>query len=787
MTTDVESSSTLKPEEAVTSDPSSSNESTTEPSIVSTGLDVQAENDTDAHMTNAAAPPENNFYHPPDWALPCPVDSGYYLEVIKNGVPLLDCTVQLSGVPSDTDTGLQPLSFCLVGRQPQQFYIPSAQLKGQCAVMAHPSVSRLHAVFQYGQAPPNIACTSCTSSETPGWYIQDLDSTHGTFINKRRLPAGRCVRVHVGYVIRFGGSTRHYVLQGPEDDIAPETNETWTELKEAYLARQQAARERPTITTPLTQVSLGCDWGISAEDANTDGPNFAAAVNGAACLSYERLYQDDPKRALKAYFEREGIEPAPEYEFVDASFGKQHCKIDLPLATGTVTAEVIVSGKRKEAMAACALEACHLLDRLGEFDPNKDSSANAKRIRSKEYWQENDYYSSDEDPFVDRTGQIEMKRLSRIRQLGVEGKEAEDAEKKVAEITKADKQPSNRLDHATMLALLSDLEKVGQEIVSLEEQLDQINKRFAPQGENPSELDELEAYMNGLKSGAPTRKERLKLRSRLFILRQLEARLFRQAGLPQPRHVAPSRPQDTDHMKAFEKPDVAMRMDAAAAVRAAKRKLEADPSKEVANVGDGDTQARSKNSRLTRDEIKRSLPSHRSRHVTRPTLVEQSAFSGSEEEDDEDNDETKAGELVEKHVGRIQSPIDKTTTSSAISAAFDDTYESRPIGTTNSPQPTSEKSAEEILLNSLAVEHSKSVSEAKYLECPVIEENPTESPLGSLIAETQQPRESDQISRPGRRKVPDVYELHDPDYVTWVPPPDQQGDGVTQLNAKYGY
>ncbi|CAH8297370.1 unnamed protein product, partial [Schistosoma turkestanicum] len=92
----------------------------------------------------------------------------------------------------------------------------------------------------------------------------------------------------------------------------------------------------------------------------------------------------------------------------------------MPLSSGTVTAEVIVSGKRKEAVVACALEACQLLDRLGEFDPDKDRSTASNYTRSRAYWEDRDYYSSDEDTFVDRTGAVEKKRLNRMRQLGVQ-------------------------------------------------------------------------------------------------------------------------------------------------------------------------------------------------------------------------------------------------------------------------------------------------------------------------------------------------------------------------------
>ncbi|VEL24819.1 unnamed protein product [Protopolystoma xenopodis] len=40
-------------------------------------------------------------------------------------------------------------------------------------------------------------------------------------------------------------------------------------------------------------------------------------LDGASCLSHETSYLDDPKKALRAYFDREGIDPAPQFEFVD--------------------------------------------------------------------------------------------------------------------------------------------------------------------------------------------------------------------------------------------------------------------------------------------------------------------------------------------------------------------------------------------------------------------------------------------------------------------------------------
>lgn len=113
-------------------------------------------------------------YKEPSWGAIC--EEKFAFEVIKNG-----------SVIDNID--LTKKSFYVIGR------LPSCDVP-----MEHPSLSRHHAVLQY----------SCGKSEQypKGWYLFDLDSTHGTWINKNKVPAQKFHRIHVDYVLKFGGSTR---------------------------------------------------------------------------------------------------------------------------------------------------------------------------------------------------------------------------------------------------------------------------------------------------------------------------------------------------------------------------------------------------------------------------------------------------------------------------------------------------------------------------------------------------------------------------------------------------
>lgn len=135
----------------------------------------------------APARPAAPRYEEPPWGSRPPAGAGYGLEVLKGGVAL--GSVRLEGG-----------SWFLVGRLP-----------GCALALEHPSVSRHHAVLQYrgaGGSPDGPA-----AADAAGFYVYDLGSTHGTFLNKARVPPRTYCRVRVGHGLRFGGSSRLFLLQ----------------------------------------------------------------------------------------------------------------------------------------------------------------------------------------------------------------------------------------------------------------------------------------------------------------------------------------------------------------------------------------------------------------------------------------------------------------------------------------------------------------------------------------------------------------------------------------------
>ncbi|KAJ3404709.1 Smad nuclear-interacting protein 1, partial [Chytridiales sp. JEL 0842] len=92
----------------------------------------------------------------------------------------------------------------------------SAYLLGRERLVAdipvdHPSCSKQHAVLQF-----RLVGSGSGKAVKP--YMIDLESANGTFINGEKIPASRYVELKVGDTVKFGFSSRDYVLMS-EDEV----------------------------------------------------------------------------------------------------------------------------------------------------------------------------------------------------------------------------------------------------------------------------------------------------------------------------------------------------------------------------------------------------------------------------------------------------------------------------------------------------------------------------------------------------------------------------------------
>jgi hypothetical protein len=120
-------------------------------------------------------------YTEPSWGGEIPKED-FSFEVLKSGVIL-------------EQIKLNTKSFYVFGRL------------SNCDIqMNHPSTSRYHAILQFRSEQGS-------ENEPKGFYIYDLGSTHGTFLNKQRIKPKIFAPIKVGHVLTIGGSSRLLILQ----------------------------------------------------------------------------------------------------------------------------------------------------------------------------------------------------------------------------------------------------------------------------------------------------------------------------------------------------------------------------------------------------------------------------------------------------------------------------------------------------------------------------------------------------------------------------------------------
>ncbi|GAB4814362.1 hypothetical protein N2152v2_001408 [Parachlorella kessleri] len=177
------------------------------------------------------APPAAASYTPPEWS-GVPQGVPFSMEVMKGGA-----------VVDNID--LSSKAYYTFGRTPNND-----------VVLEHPSSSRLHAVVQF-------------RGEDGAAFLFDPGSTHGVYVNKKRIPAKKFVPFRVGDMARFGESSRLYVLGGPAE-LMPEEGPSREQRRQQTALQAIAARKEKEAALAKAQMDValtgGASWGMQ-EDA----------------------------------------------------------------------------------------------------------------------------------------------------------------------------------------------------------------------------------------------------------------------------------------------------------------------------------------------------------------------------------------------------------------------------------------------------------------------------------------------------------------------------------------
>ncbi|KAJ3238032.1 Kanadaptin [Chytriomyces hyalinus] len=410
-----------------------------------------------------AAPPLN--YSAPEWSATC--EPPFYIEILKSGVIV------------ETHTLTNPM--VTIGRLPT------------CTIsLEHASLSRHHAILQ---------------SSTDALFLYDLASTHGTFHNKNPVRPNSWVRVRQGDMLKFGQSTRVFVVNGgPANADSADAQLDDTELESVQNPHTLSRKQRPLKkTAPVPDHSIS--WGFAEDASNDDHEDQGTgsidyddedlAEFATSAVDEDAYYFKDPKKALRTWVEsRGGATGELQFDFDEEGHGFSKifvATISLDLDGGHVLKGVGRGSRKKEAEKNAALEACIKLDRRKILRSSTGAiKADIKRKTEK--------YEDDNDSFYDRT---ERPKKAKKTETVAETYESLTAKLAQSQI---------------------DLDHLDAEIEALEKE--------TGEGNQPVE-DELDQFVAGLEKSAKL-KQKKGLMDRKRALIQEHAKLAKMAAFAKP-------------------------------------------------------------------------------------------------------------------------------------------------------------------------------------------------------------------------------------------------------------
>ncbi|XP_058187799.1 uncharacterized protein LOC131304551 isoform X3 [Rhododendron vialii] len=253
-------------------------------------------------------------------------------------------------------------------------------------VLEHPTISRFHAVLQF--------------KRNGGAYLHDLGSTHGTFVNKNQVKPKVFVDLHVGDVIRFGQSSRLYILQGPSELMPPERD--LKSIKNSKM-REEMQDMKASLLRAKREASIadGVSWGMG-EDAIEEAEED---VDEISWQNYKgQLTEKQEKTRDKVIKRLEKIGNMKKE--IDAIRAKD-------ISQGGLTQGQQTQIARNEQRIAQIMEELENLEETLNESIQESLGARVggmSHAKKKGVAEDEEEYSSDEDEFYDRTKKKASKR-----------------------------------------------------------------------------------------------------------------------------------------------------------------------------------------------------------------------------------------------------------------------------------------------------------------------------------------------------------------------------------------
>lgn len=273
-------------------------------------------------------------------------------------------------------------------------------------LLDHPSASRVHAVVQF-------------NTKDGSAFLYDPGSTHGCFKNKIHVEQGVHVPLRVADQIRFGESTRTYILCGPSEYMPEEgpsreqrrqaaALEALKRSKErdAAAAKAQMARAISGAGAPSTEVT----WGFGEDAVDVEGEGHALEDIDWRAYASTRGLTDKQQKLTEKIRKREARMQHLQNE-IDRIMVKQRAMEELSAGQ----AATLVRNEEEIEKAALEIEELEdslmesIRDSLGGAGGGAKKQRNAIVAHGKKRRHETDEFhgldSDDDDTFYDRTGE----------------------------------------------------------------------------------------------------------------------------------------------------------------------------------------------------------------------------------------------------------------------------------------------------------------------------------------------------------------------------------------------